>query len=185
MIMAKLKLDAKQIAEIKELYKNGGVTHAELAESYDVGIATIRRILAGVKGKDTATAVVSKTVNKLLSVDEEIELMQKKMAELELKKQAAYEARYLELGKWADEFIGNDDFNDYVIIRKSDLDDEDDEVDNNEVDNKAEVNKTDSEDVNDKLQSDDTDPDDSSTEDVKSDDQDSSFDGDTSVPDFY
>lgn len=183
--MAKLKLDAKQIAEIKELYKNGGVTHAELAESYDVGIATIRRILAGVKGKDTATAVVSKTVNKLLSVDEEIELMQKKMAELELKKQAAYEARYLELGKWADEFIGNDDFNDYVIIRKSDLDDEDDEVDNNEVDNKAEVNKTDSEDVNDKLQSDDTDPDDSSTEDVKSDDQDSSFDGDTSVPDFY
>ena len=180
MIMAKLKLDAKQIAEIKELYKNGGVTHAELAESYDVGIATIRRILAGVKGKDTATAVVSKTVNKLLSVDEEIELMQKKMAELELKKQAAYEARYLELGKWADEFIGNDDFNDYVIIRKSDLDDEDDEVDN-----KAEVNKTDSEDVNDELQFDDTNSDDSSTEDVKSDDQDSSFDGDTSVPDFY
>ena len=126
--MAKLKLDAKQIAEIKELYKNGGVTHAELAESYDVGIATIRRILAGVKGKDTATAVVSKTVNKLLSVDEEIELMQRKMAELELKKQAAYEARYLELGKWADEFIGNDDFNDYVIIKKSDLDDEADEV---------------------------------------------------------
>lgn len=177
--MAKLKLDAKQIAEIKELYKNGGVTHAELAESYDVGIATIRRILAGVKGKDTATAVVSKTVNKLLSVDEEIELMQKKMAELELKKQAAYEARYLELGKWADEFIGNDDFNDYVIIRKSDLDAEADGEDT------VEVNKTYSEDVNDELQSDDTDSDDSSTEDVKSDDQDLSFDGDTSVPDFY
>ena len=177
--MAKLKLDAKQIAEIKELYKNGGVTHAELAESYDVGIATIRRILAGVKGKDTATAVVSKTVNKLLSVDEEIELMQRKMAELELKKQAAYEARYLELGKWADEFIGNDDFNDYVIIKKSDLDDEADE------ENTVEVNKTDSEDVNDELQSDDTNSDDSSTDNVKSDDQDSSFDGDTSVPDFY
>ena len=179
MIMAKLKLDAKQIAEIKELYKNGGVTHAELAESYDVGIATIRRILAGVKGKDTATAVVSKTVNKLLSVDEEIELMQKKMAELELKKQAAYEARYLELGKWADEFIGNDDFNDYVIIKKSDLDAEADGEDT------VEVNKTDSEDVNDELQSDDTNSDDSSTDGVKSDDQDSSFDGDTSVPDFY
>lgn len=177
--MAKLKLDAKQIAEIKELYKNGGVTHAELAESYDVGIATIRRILAGVKGKDTATAVVSKTVNKLLSVDEEIELMQKKMAELELKKQAAYEARYLELGKWADEFIGNDDFNDYVIIKKSDLDAEAD------GENTVEVNKTDSEDVNDELQSDDTNSDDSSTDNVKSDDQDSSFDGDTSVPDFY
>ena len=179
MIMAKLKLDAKQIAEIKELYKNGGVTHAELAESYDVGIATIRRILAGVKGKDTATAVVSKTVNKLLSVDEEIELMQKKMAELELKKQAAYEARYLELGKWADEFIGNDDFNDYVIVKKSDLDAEADGEDT------VEVNKTDSEDVNDELQSDDTNSDDSSTDGVKSDDQDSSFDGDTSVPDFY
>ena len=179
MIMAKLKLDAKQIAEIKELYKNGGVTHAELAESYDVGIATIRRILAGVKGKDTATAVVSKTVNKLLSVDEEIELMQKKMAELELKKQAAYEARYLELGKWADEFIGNDDFNDYVIIKKSDLDDE---VNGEDT---VEVNKTDSEDVNGELQSDDTNSDDSSTDGVKSDDQDSSFDGDTSVPDFY
>ena len=179
MIMAKLKLDAKQIAEIKELYKNGGVTHAELAESYDVGIATIRRILAGVKGKDTATAVVSKTVNKLLSVDEEIELMQKKMAELELKKQAAYEARYLELGKWADEFIGNDDFNDYVIIKKSDLDDE---VNGEDT---VEVNKTDSEDVNGELQSDDTSSDDSSTDGVKSDDQDSSFDGDTSVPDFY
>lgn len=178
--MAKLKLDAKQIAEIKELYKNGGVTHAELAESYDVGIATIRRILAGVKGKDTATATVSKTINKLLSVDEEIELMQRKMAELELKKQAAYEARYLELGKWADEFIGNDDFNDYVIIRKSDLDDEDDVANN-----KAEFNKTDSEDVNDELQSDDTNSDDSSTDGIKSDDQDSSFDGDTSVPDFY
>ena len=177
--MAKLKLDAKQIAEIKELYKNGGVTHAELAESYDVGIATIRRILAGVKGKDTATAVVSKTVNKLLSVDEEIELMQKKMAELELKKQAAYEARYLELGKWVDEFIGNDDFNDYVIIKKSDLDAEAD------GENTVEVNKTDSEDVNDELQSDDTNSDDSSTDNVKSDDQDSSFDGDTSVPDFY
>ena len=177
--MAKLKLDAKQIAEIKELYKNGGVTHAELAESYDVGIATIRRILAGVKGKDTATAVVSKTVNKLLSVDEEIELMQKKMAELELKKQAAYEARYLELGKWADEFIGNDDFNDYVIIRKSDLDAEADGEDT------VEVNKTDSEDVNGELQSDDTNSDDSSTDGVKSDNQDSSFDGDTSVPDFY
>lgn len=177
--MAKLKLDAKQIAEIKELYKNGGVTHAELAESYDVGIATIRRILAGVKGKDTATAVVSKTVNKLLSVDEEIELMQKKMAELELKKQAAYEARYLELGKWADEFIGNDDFNDYVIVKKSDLDAEADGEDT------VEVNKTDSEDVNDELQSDDTNSDDSSTDGVKSDDQDSSFDGDTSVPDFY
>lgn len=179
MIMAKLKLDAKQIVEIKELYKNGGVTHAELAESYDVGIATIRRILAGVKGKDTATAVVSKTVNKLLSVDEEIELMQKKMAELELKKQAAYEARYLELGKWADEFIGNDDFNDYVIIKKSDLDDE---VNGEDT---VEVNKTDSEDVNGELQSDDTSSDDSSTDGVKSDDQDSSFDGDTSVPDFY
>ena len=179
MIMAKLKLDAKQIAEIKELYKNGGVTHAELAESYDVGIATIRRILAGVKGKDTATAVVSKTVNKLLSVDEEIELMQKKMAELELKKQAAYEARYLELGKWADEFIGNDDFNDYVIIKKSDLDDE---VNGEDT---VEVNKTDSEDVNGELQFDDTSSDDSSTDGVKSDDQDSSFDGDTSVPDFY
>lgn len=179
MIMAKLKLDAKQIAEIKELYKNGGVTHAELAESYDVGIATIRRILAGVKGKDTVTAVVSKTVNKLLSVDEEIELMQKKMAELELKKQAAYEARYLELGKWADEFIGNDDFNDYVIVKKSDLDAEADGEDT------VEVNKTDSEDVNDELQSDDTNSDDSSTDGVKSDDQDSSFDGDTSVPDFY
>lgn len=177
--MAKLKLDAKQIAEIKELYKNGGVTHAELAESYDVGIATIRRILAGVKGKDTATAVVSKTVNKLLSVDEEIELMQKKMAELELKKQAAYEARYLELGKWADEFIGNDDFNDYVIIKKSDLDDE---VNGEDT---VEVNKTDSEDVNGELQFDDTSSDDSSTDGVKSDDQDSSFDGDTSVPDFY
>lgn len=177
--MAKLKLDAKQIVEIKELYKNGGVTHAELAESYDVGIATIRRILAGVKGKDTATAVVSKTVNKLLSVDEEIELMQKKMAELELKKQAAYEARYLELGKWADEFIGNDDFNDYVIIKKSDLDDE---VNGEDT---VEVNKTDSEDVNGELQSDDTSSDDSSTDGVKSDDQDSSFDGDTSVPDFY
>lgn len=177
--MAKLKLDAKQIAEIKELYKNGGVTHAELAESYDVGIATIRRILAGVKGKDTATAVVSKTVNKLLSVDEEIELMQKKMAELELKKQAAYEARYLELGKWADEFIGNDDFNDYVIVKKSDLDAEADGEDT------VEVNKTDSENVNDELQSDDTNSDDSSTDGVKSDDQDSSFDGDTSVPDFY
>ena len=177
--MAKLKLDAKQIAEIKELYKNGGVTHAELAESYDVGIATIRRILAGVKGKDTATAVVSKTVNKLLSVDEEIELMQKKMAELELKKQAAYEARYLELGKWADEFIGNDDFNDYVIVKKSDLDAEADGEDT------VEVNKTDSEDVNDELQSDDTNSDDSSTDGVKSDNQDSSFDGDTSVPDFY
>lgn len=177
--MAKLKLDAKQIAEIKELYKNGGVTHAELAESYDVGIATIRRILAGVKGKDTATAVVSKTVNKLLSVDEEIELMQKKMAELELKKQAAYEARYLELGKWADEFIGNDDFNDYVIVKKSDLDAEADGEDT------VEVNKTDSEDVNDELQSDDTNSDDSSTDGVKSDDQDLSFDGDTSVPDFY
>ena len=177
--MAKLKLDAKQIAEIKELYKNGGVTHAELAESYDVGIATIRRILAGVKGKDTATAVVSKTVNKLLSVDEEIELMQKKMAELELKKQAAYEARYLELGKWADEFIGNDDFNDYVIVKKSDLDAEADGEDT------VEVNKTDSEDVNDELQSDDTNTDDSSTDGVKSDDQDSLFDGDTSVPDFY
>ena len=177
--MAKLKLDAKQIAEIKELYKNGGVTHAELAESYDVGIATIRRILAGVKGKDTVTAVVSKTVNKLLSVDEEIELMQKKMAELELKKQAAYEARYLELGKWADEFIGNDDFNDYVIVKKSDLDAEADGEDT------VEVNKTDSEDVNDELQSDDTNSDDSSTDGVKSDDQDSSFDGDTSVPDFY
>ena len=177
--MAKLKLDAKQIAEIKELYKNGGVTHAELAESYDVGIATIRRILAGVKGKDTATAVVSKTVNKLLSVDEEIELMQKKMAELELKKQAAYEARYLELGKWADEFIGNDDFNDYIIVKKFDLDAEADGEDT------VEVNKTDSEDVNDELQSDDTNSDDSSTDGVKSDDQDSSFDGDTSVPDFY
>lgn len=177
--MAKLKLDVKQIAEIKELYKNGGVTHAELAESYDVGIATIRRILAGVKGKDTATAVVSKTVNKLLSVDEEIELMQRKMAELELKKQAAYEARYLELGKWADEFIGNDDFNDYVIIRKSDLDAEADGEDT------VDFNKTDSEDVNDELQSDDTNSDDSSTDGVKSDDQDSSFDGDTSVPDFY
>ena len=179
MIMAKLKLDAKQIAEIKELYKNGGVTHTELAESYDVGIATIRRILAGVKGKDTATAVVSKTVNKLLSVDEEIELMQKKMAELELKKQAAYEARYLELGKWADEFIGNDDFNDYIIVKKFDLDAEADGEDT------VEVNKTDSEDVNDELQSDDTNSDDSSTDGVKSDDQDSSFDGDTSVPDFY
>ena len=180
MIMAKLKLDAKQIAEIKELYKNGGVTHAELAESYDVGIATIRRILAGVKGKDTVTAVVSKTVNKLLSVDEEIELMQRKMAELELKKQAAYEARYLELGKWADEFIGNDDFNDYIIIRKSDLDGEDDVTDN-----KVKVDKVDSKDANDELQSDDTNEDDSSIDDEKSDNQDSSFDGDTSVPDFY
>lgn len=154
--MAKLKLDAKQIAEIKELYKNGGVTHADLADSYDVGIATIRRILAGVKGKDTATAVVSKTVNKLLSVDEEIELMQRKMAELELKKQAAYEARYLELGKWADEFIGNDDFNDYVIIRKSDFENEDDADDNAEdttrdKENQADINN---EDVTDELSSD-------------------------------
>lgn len=164
MIMAKLKLDAKQIAEIKELYKNGGVTHAELAESYDVGIATIRRILAGVKGKDTATAVVSKTVNKLLSVDEEIELMQRKMAELELKKQAAYEARYLELGKWADEFIGNDDFNDYVIIKKSDLDDEADEDQESPAD-------TNNEDVTDELSSDDS----------KQGDQNSSFDSDSST----
>ena len=163
MIMAKLKLDAKQIAEIKELYKNGGVTHAELAESYDVGIATIRRILAGVKGKDTATAVVSKTVNKLLSVDEEIELMQRKMAELELKKQAAYEARYLELGKWADEFIGNDDFNDYVIIKKSDLDDE--------VEDKENPADTNNEDVTDELSSDDS----------KQGDQNSSFDDDSST----
>lgn len=162
--MAKLKLDAKQIAEIKELYKNGGVTHAELAESYDVGIATIRRILAGVKGKDTATTVVSKTVNKLLSVDEEIELMQRKMAELELKKQAAYEARYLELGKWADEFIGNDDFNDYVIIKKSDLDDEADEDKENPAD-------TNNEDVTDELSSDDS----------KQGDQNSSFDDDSST----
>ena len=169
MIMAKLKLDAKQIAEIKELYKNGGVTHAELAESYDVGIATIRRILAGVKGKDTATAVVSKTVNKLLSVDEEIELMQRKMAELELKKQAAYEARYLELGKWADEFIGNDDFNDYVIIRKSDLDDEAGEEDTaRDEDNPADINN---EDVTDELSSDDS----------KQGDQNSSFDDDSST----
>ena len=167
--MAKLKLDAKQIAEIKELYKNGGVTHAELADSYDVGIATIRRILAGVKGKDTATAVVSKTVNKLLSVDEEIELMQKKMAELELKKQAAYEARYLELGKWADEFIGNDDFNDYVIIRKSDLDNEDDGEDTaNDKEDSADV---DNEDVTDELSSDDS----------KQDDSDSAFDSDAST----
>lgn len=167
--MARLKLDAKQIAEIKELYKNGGVTHAELADSYDVGIATIRRILAGVKGKDTATAVVSKTVNKLLSVDEEIELMQKKMAELELKKQAAYEARYLELGKWADEFIGNDDFNDYVIIRKSDLDNEDDGEDTaNDKEDSADVNN---EDATDELPSDDS----------KQDDSDSAFDSDAST----
>ena len=159
--MAKLKLDAKQIAEIKELYKNGGVTHAELAESYDVGIATIRRILAGVKGKDTATAVVSKTVNKLLSVDEEIEL--------ELKKQAAYEARYLELGKWADEFIGNDDFNDYVIIRKSDLDDEAGEEDT--VEDQENPADTNNEDVTDELSSDDS----------KQGDQNSSFDDDSST----
>lgn len=169
MIMAKLKLDEKQIAEIKDMYKNGGVTHAELAETYDVGIATIRRVLVGVTGKDSTSVAVSKTVNKVLSVEEEIEAMQRKMAELELKKQAAYEARYLELGKWADEFIGNDDFNDYVIVRKSDLDDEageEDTVDDEE--NPADINN---EDVTDELLSDDS----------EQGNQNSSFDSDSST----
>lgn len=172
--MAKSKLDAKQIKEIKDMYKNGGVTHAELAETYDVGIATIRRVLVGVTGKDNAPVAVSKTVNKVLSVEEEIEAMQRKMAELELKKQAAYEARYLELGKWADEFIGTDDYNDYVIVRKSDWD-------NAEI---AESDTVDAEDDNAETSDRDA-SDQSADDDAELDNQDTSFDTDTGTSYSY
>lgn len=116
--MAKSKLTESQITEIKEMYANGGVTHGELAETYGVGIATIRRILAGVKGKDDVTISTSKTVTKVLTVEEKIELLKQQLAEAEASKQDALEARYIELGKWAEAVIGNADVSDYMIVKK-------------------------------------------------------------------
>ena len=117
--MAKSKLTESQITEIKEMYANGGVTHGELAETYGVGIATIRRVLAGVKGKDDVVAIsTSKTVTKKLAVEESIEAMRQKLAEMEAHAQDILNERYIELGKWAYDVIGDADTSDYKIVKR-------------------------------------------------------------------
>ena len=117
--MAKSKLTESQITEIKEMYANGGVTHGELAETYGVGIATIRRMLAGVKGKDDVVAIsTSKTVTKKLAVEESIEAMRQKLAEMEAHAQDILNERYIELGKWAYDVIGDADTSDYKIVKR-------------------------------------------------------------------
>lgn len=117
--MAKSKLTESQIIEIKEMYANGGVTHGELAETYGVGIATIRRVLAGVKGKDDVVAIsTSKTVTKKLAVEESIEAMRQKLAEMEAHAQDILNERYIELGKWAYDVIGDADTSDYKIVKR-------------------------------------------------------------------
>lgn len=117
--MAKSKLTESQITEIKEMYANGGVTHGELAETYGVGVATIRRMLAGVKGKDDVVAIsTSKTVTKKLAVEESIEAMRQKLAEMEAHAQDILNERYIELGKWAYDVIGDADTSDYKIVKR-------------------------------------------------------------------
>lgn len=117
--MAKSKLTESQITEIKEMYANGGVTHGELAETYGVGVATIRRMLAGVKGKDDVVAIsTSKTVTKKLAVEESIEAMRQKLAEMEAYAQDILNERYIELGKWAYDVIGDADTSDYKIVKR-------------------------------------------------------------------
>ena len=117
--MAKSKLTEAQITEIKEMYANGGVTHGELAETYGVGVATIRRMLAGVKGKDDVVAIsTSKTVTKKLAVEESIEAMRQKLAEMEAHAQDILNERYIELGKWAYDVIGDADTSDYKIVKR-------------------------------------------------------------------
>lgn len=117
--MAKSKLTEAQVAEIKEMYSNGGVTHNELADTYGVGVATIRRILAGVKGKDDVVAIsTSKTVTKKLAVEESIEEMRQKLAEMEAHAQDLLNDRYIELGKWAYDVIGDADVNDYKVVKR-------------------------------------------------------------------
>ena len=117
--MAKSKLTESQITEIKEMYANGGITHGELAETYGVGIATIRRVLAGVKGKDDVVAIsTSKTVTKKLAVEESIEAMRQKLAEMEAHAQDILNERYIELGKWAYDVIGDADTSDYKIVKR-------------------------------------------------------------------
>lgn len=117
--MAKSKLTESQITEIKEMYANGGVTHSELAETYGVGIATIRRVLAGVKGKDDVVAIsTSKTVTKKLAVEESIEAMRQKLAEMEAHAQDILNERYIELGRWAYDVIGDADTSDYKIVKR-------------------------------------------------------------------
>ena len=118
--MAKSKLTEAQVAEIKEMYANGGVTHGELAETYGVGVATIRRMLAGVKGKDDVVAIsTSKTVTKKLAVEESIEAMRQKLAEMEAHAQDILNERYIELGKWAYDVIGDADTSDYKIVKRT------------------------------------------------------------------
>lgn len=118
--MAKSKLTEAQIAEIKEMYSNGGVTHNELAETYGVGVATIRRMLAGVKGKDDVAAIsTSKTVTNVLTAEEKIEFFKQQLAEAEASKQRALEARYIELGKWAHTVIGDADVSAYKIVKRA------------------------------------------------------------------
>lgn len=118
--MAKSKLTEAQVAEIKEMYSNGGVTHNELAETYGVGVATIRRMLAGVKGKDDVAAIsTSKTVTNVLTAEEKIEFFKQQLAEAEASKQRALEARYIELGKWAHTVIGDADVSAYKIVKRS------------------------------------------------------------------
>lgn len=118
--MAKSKLTEAQVAEIKEMYSNGGVTHNELAETYGVGVATIRRMLAGVKGKDDVAAIsTSKTVTNVLTAEEKIEFFKQQLAEAEASKQRALEARYIELGKWAHTVIGDADVSAYKIVKRA------------------------------------------------------------------
>lgn len=117
--MAKSKLTQAQITEIKEMYANDGVTHNELAETYGVGVATIRRMLAGVKGKDDVVAIgTSKTITKKLAVEESIEAMRQKLAEMEAHAQDIQNERYIELGKWAYDVIGDTDTSDYKIVKR-------------------------------------------------------------------
>ena len=111
--MAKSKLTEAQIAEIKEMYSNGGVTHNELAETYGVGVATIRRMLAGVKGKDDVAAIsTSKTVTNVLTAEEKIEFFKQQLAEAEASK-------HIELGKWAYTVIGDADVSAYKIVKRA------------------------------------------------------------------
>ena len=118
--MAKSKLTEAQVAEIKEMYSNGGVTHNELAETYGVGVATIRRMLAGVKGKDDVAAIsTSKTVTNVLTAEEKIEFFKQQLAEAEASKQRALEARSIELGKWAHTVIGDADVSAYKIVKRA------------------------------------------------------------------
>lgn len=117
--MAKSKLTDAQVVEIKEMYSNGGVTHNELAETYGVGVATIRRVLAGVKGKDDVVAIsTSKSVTQKLIVEEGIEELKQRLAEMEARAKDIQTERYIELGKWAYDVIGDADVYDYMIVKK-------------------------------------------------------------------